>query len=77
MRLPNLSSTVARPSIYTPIQSISTGSSFFQTAPGRLGFSCSRSVCSCTGDADCNDMFTTNVCGKNAICIDNICICWR
>ena len=42
-----------------------------------LGFSCSPFGCVCTGDADCNDMFTTNVCGSGAICIDNVCWCSR
>lgn len=40
-------------------------------------FQCNRQLCYCSGDADCNDMFTTNVCGPNAICIDNACICAR
>jgi hypothetical protein len=44
---------------------------------GGLSFSCNGIFCACTGDADCNDMFTTNVCGPRAICIDNVCYCSR
>ncbi len=33
-----------------------------------LEFSCSGSGCVCKGDDDCNDMFSTNVCGRFAIC---------
>jgi len=40
-------------------------------------FQCNRQLCSCNGDADCNDMFTTNVCGPGAFCIENICVCAR
>lgn len=44
---------------------------------GGLAFSCNSVVCACVGDLDCNDMFTTNVCGPRAICIDNVCYCSR
>ncbi len=40
-------------------------------------FTCGTLMCSCKGDADCNDMFSTNVCGPYAICIDNYCYCFR
>jgi hypothetical protein len=43
----------------------------------RLGFNCAPWGCVCTGDADCNDMFSTNACGPWAICIDNVCFCGR
>lgn len=42
-----------------------------------LGFSCNPLFCACSGDADCNDMFTTSLCGPRAICIDNVCYCGR
>lgn len=42
-----------------------------------LGFTCSGFGCVCTGDADCNDMFSTNVCGPYAVCINNVCWCSR
>jgi hypothetical protein len=44
-----------------------------------LGFSCGPWGCICTGDADCNDMFSTNACGPYAVCsIDHgFCICGR
>ena len=35
---------------------------------GRLGFSCGGGSCTCAGDADCNDMFSTDVCGDVASC---------
>lgn len=41
-----------------------------------LQFNCSGLLCACRGDLDCNDMFTTGVCG-DAICIDDVCICVR
>ena len=40
-------------------------------------FQCSQNFCSCSGDGDCNDMFTTNVCGPDAVCFGNICVCYR
>lgn len=44
---------------------------------GGLSFSCNAVFCACRGDADCNDMFSTSVCGPKAICIDNVCYCGR
>ena len=44
---------------------------------GGQNFSCNGSYCACTGDADCNDMFTTNVCGPTAVCIGTSCFCGR
>jgi hypothetical protein len=40
-------------------------------------FACSTEFCMCSGDTDCNDMFTTNVCGPKAVCFGNLCICAR
>ncbi|HEV7779938.1 MAG TPA: hypothetical protein VGO58_01665 [Chitinophagaceae bacterium] len=40
-------------------------------------FQCSQKFCVCSGDADCNDMFTTNVCGPDAACFGNSCVCYR
>jgi len=42
-----------------------------------LGFSCGPWGCVCTGDDDCNDMFSTNACGPWAVCIGNVCYCRR
>jgi hypothetical protein len=46
-----------------------------------LGFSCGGLGCVCSGDVDCNDMFSTNVCGPNATCFESggqvICVCLR
>lgn len=44
---------------------------------GTLNFTCNGLYCACKGDADCNDMFTTNVCGPSAICVGNYCYCDR
>ena len=44
---------------------------------GSLSFSCNGVFCACSGDLDCNDMFSHNVCGPRAICIDNVCYCSR
>jgi len=46
-----------------------------------LGFNCGGLGCVCSGDADCNDMFSTNVCGPWAYCFESggqvICVCSR
>lgn len=44
---------------------------------GATQFQCGPGFCVCRGDGDCNDMFTTNVCGPNAICFGDICVCSR
>ncbi len=44
---------------------------------GSLNFQCGGFGCVCTGDADCNDMFSTNVCGRAAVCIGLYCYCER
>jgi hypothetical protein len=49
---------------------------------GRLGFACAPWGCICTGDADCNDMFSTNACGSRAVCFTDarggvVCVCVR
>ena len=31
-------------------------------------FECDLGICTCTGDADCNDMFESGVCGDIAVC---------
>lgn len=43
----------------------------------RMDFTCTGGFCVCDGDRDCNDMFTTNVCGRNAVCIGTYCFCDR
>jgi hypothetical protein len=46
-----------------------------------LGFSCGGLGCACNGDSDCNDMFSANVCGPNAVCFETggsvVCVCLR
>jgi hypothetical protein len=44
---------------------------------GTLGFTCNPLFCACRGDADCNDLFTTGLCGPRDICIDDVCYCVR
>lgn len=67
-----------------PAQALSyrTASGFhFGASRQGLGFSCGALGCVCTGDADCNDMFSTNVCGPNAVCFESgsgvVCVCLR
>lgn len=40
-------------------------------------FQCSQNFCICSGNQDCNDMFTTNVCGPDAVCFGEMCACYR
>lgn len=35
---------------------------------GTMAFSCGQTSCTCHGDVDCNNMFSTNVCGGAAVC---------
>ena len=44
---------------------------------GGLNFSCQNLVCVCTGDQDCNDLFTSDLCGDIAICYPDGCFCIR
>jgi hypothetical protein len=49
---------------------------------GRLGFVCSGLFCTCTGDVDCNDMFSSGNCGPGpSVCDDTTstpkCTCSR
>jgi hypothetical protein len=44
---------------------------------GGLNYDCSALACACTGDDDCNDLFTTSKCGPIAICYPDGCICIR
>jgi hypothetical protein len=44
---------------------------------GTLNFNCEGLLCTCTGDADCNDMFTTAGCGDIAVCDERGCACLR
>ena len=45
-----------------------------------LAFACDESSCVCVGDDDCNDMFTGQSCGPEAVCLSDgagsvVCIC--
>jgi hypothetical protein len=44
---------------------------------GTLNYSCEGLLCSCSGDADCNDLFTTDLCGDIAVCDERGCWCLR
>lgn len=48
-------------------------------ATSSVAFECSGPFCVCRGDEDCNDMFSTDVCGPVAECNYNtgVCICLR
>jgi hypothetical protein len=37
---------------------------------GGLSYSCEGLLCTCTGDVDCNDMFSDGICGPIASCDD-------
>jgi hypothetical protein len=45
------------------------------THPGTLNFNCEGLLCSCSGDVDCNDMFTNGHCGDIAGCDERGCWC--
>ena len=47
-----------------------------------LGFACGPFACTCSGDDDCNDLFSGANCGGDAACVVDgaggvWCICWR
>lgn len=58
---------------------VSVGGSGGLTLGGSLGFRCGSLECTCSGDADCNDMFGSGVCGDIAACDEDtgVCRCLR
>jgi len=44
---------------------------------GALNYSCGDLACSCSGDDDCNDLFSTDKCGPIAVCYPDGCVCIR
>jgi hypothetical protein len=44
---------------------------------GTLNYNCAGFLCTCTGDEDCNDLFTKEACGDLAGCDDRGCWCLR
>jgi hypothetical protein len=47
----------------------------------QLGFDCSGPLCICSGDDDCNDLFSSGLCG-DGICFEDgqggvVCVCMR
>jgi len=44
---------------------------------GRLNYSCGDLACYCSGDDDCNDLFTSTNCGPIAVCYEDGCFCLR
>lgn len=53
------------------------GPNVLATGQQVLAFTCAGGICYCTGDNDCNNMFTSTVCGDAAVCIDDKCYCAR
>ncbi len=35
---------------------------------GTMAFQCNMTSCTCRGDNDCNNMFSSSVCGSSAVC---------
>jgi hypothetical protein len=53
----------------TAAEQTGTEQSALDNGPGGLHhYECSGLVCNCTGEADCNDMFGSGVCGDVAQC---------
>jgi len=48
-----------------------------QVIGGRLGFECSSTACTCQGDRDCNDLYSTGLCGDVGVCGETGCWCLR
>jgi hypothetical protein len=44
---------------------------------GIISFECNPQYCVCQGDRDCNDMFSRDVCGAFAVCVNGTCVCRR
>jgi hypothetical protein len=48
---------------------------------GTLGYTCSGLLCTCTGDDDCNDMFSDGLCGPISSCDESgpepVCRCLK
>lgn len=44
---------------------------------GTLNYNCEGILCTCTGDDDCNDLFTNGGCGDIAMCDEQGCWCFR
>jgi hypothetical protein len=74
---PGITRGSAQPLVRNAVQAAAPSFGTSRVAQGGTGFNCNHWFCSCTGDDDCNDMFTTNACGPIAICIDDVCFCGR
>jgi hypothetical protein len=46
-----------------------------RTGGGTVNFTCSGLFCGCTGDVDCNNMFSGGACGSIAWCYNDRCYC--
>jgi hypothetical protein len=44
---------------------------------GGLSYDCGNLACSCSGDDDCNDLFSSDKCGPIAVCYPDGCVCIR
>lgn len=70
--------TLAPPARFTALRMTGAQRGQLEAArSARMDFACTGGYCVCRGDVDCNDMFTTNVCGPNAVCIGSYCFCDR
>lgn len=43
----------------------------------RLNYDCGDLACACTGDDDCENLFTSGKCGPIAVCYPDGCVCIR
>jgi hypothetical protein len=57
--------------------SLTGGISVGQLFAGRAGFQCSGFECTCRGDEDCNDLYSTGLCGDIGVCDEDGCRCLR
>lgn len=42
-----------------------------------MQYACSGNICACIGDEDCNRMFSGSTCGPIAVCVDDVCACYK
>jgi len=80
MFFPNQSQGIM-PNRLRGIEGFGSSSSKFMESFGRLNFDCGYLSCSCQGDRDCNDMFSTDICSGSAVCTGSgsgtECVCLR
>ena len=85
VRLPDQSAGVQRALITRAARAGIVSSARRYGAPGRalapLRFGCDSLLCGCSGDDDCNDMFSSDLCSGIAVCDETggrvRCVCIR